>query len=227
MALDLILAGNRLNDKTMICKLDSVVLFRMIRKIYLSTQTRTLCSYGDVITIIHDSDYHQICFRTYKRMSLSSDEFIEILGEIYHTSYDTIETMKYYLDANDIIDLDTNLIHSSVLTSKQIDDMIKYIVREDAIRQLLKLIFDRIRNNDSHIDDEHRQLKLNLPMKLNDLYQTIKELNAFSNEKNKNPNKISFFHFPDKMINTLDTLPNEMLFNIFSYLSWDEILISF
>ncbi|CAF4126247.1 unnamed protein product, partial [Rotaria sp. Silwood1] len=61
----------------------------------------------------------------------------------------------------------------------QIDDMIKYIVREDAIRQLLKLIFDRIRNNDSHIDDEHRQLKLNLPMKLNDLYQTIKELNAF------------------------------------------------
>ncbi|CAF2524405.1 unnamed protein product [Rotaria sp. Silwood2] len=82
MALDLILAGNHLNDKTMICKSDSIVLSCMIRKIYLSTQIQTVCSYGDVITIIHDSDYHQIRFRTYKRMSLSSDEFIEILGEI-------------------------------------------------------------------------------------------------------------------------------------------------
>ncbi|CAF5143148.1 unnamed protein product, partial [Rotaria sp. Silwood1] len=57
--------------------------------------------------------------------------------------------------------------------------MIKYIVREDAIKQLLKLIFNRTRNSDSHIDDEYRQFKLNLPMKLNDLYQTIKKLNAF------------------------------------------------
>ncbi|CAF5061023.1 unnamed protein product [Rotaria sp. Silwood1] len=79
-------------------------------------------------------------------MSLSLDEFIEILGEMYHTSYDTIETIKYYLDANDIIDFDTNLIHSSILT-------------------------------DSRIDEE---FKLNLPMKLNDLYQTIKKLNGFS-----------------------------------------------
>ncbi|CAF4817536.1 unnamed protein product, partial [Rotaria magnacalcarata] len=62
---------------------------------------------GDVITIINDSDYHQIRLRTCTRMSLSSDEFIEIL------------------DANDIIDLDTNLIYSSILTSKQVDDMIK------------------------------------------------------------------------------------------------------
>ncbi|CAF4543453.1 unnamed protein product, partial [Rotaria sp. Silwood2] len=46
-------------------------------------------------------------------------------------------------------------------------------------------------------------------------------------KKNQNPNKISFFHILDKIINTLDTLPNEILFNIFSYLSWDEILISF
>ncbi|CAF4920486.1 unnamed protein product, partial [Rotaria sp. Silwood2] len=62
MALDLILAGNHLNDKTMICKSDSIVLSCMIRKIYLSTQIQTVCSYGDVITIIHDSDYHQIRF---------------------------------------------------------------------------------------------------------------------------------------------------------------------
>ncbi|CAF5017504.1 unnamed protein product [Rotaria sp. Silwood1] len=180
MALDLILVDNRLNGKTMLFQSESIILSRIIRKIYLCTQVRTLCSYGDVITIINDTDYHQIRFRTYKRMSLSLDEFIEILGEMYHTSYDTIETIKYYLDANDIIDLDTNLIHSSILTSKQIDDMIKYIVREDAIRQLLKLIFNRTRNSDSHIDDEYRQFKLNLPMKLNDLYQTIKKLNAFS-----------------------------------------------
>ncbi|CAF3346668.1 unnamed protein product [Rotaria sp. Silwood2] len=179
MALNLILADNRLNGKTIISRSESIILSRMIRKIYLCSQVRTLCSYGDVITIINDSDYHQIRFRTYKRMSLSSDEFIEILGEMYSTFYDTIETMKYYLDADDIIDLDTNLIHSSILTSKQIDDMIKYIVREDAIRQLLKLIFDRTRNSDSNIDDEHRQFKLSLPMKLNDLYQTIKKLNAF------------------------------------------------
>ncbi|CAF5060672.1 unnamed protein product [Rotaria sp. Silwood1] len=131
----------------------------MIRKIYLCTQVRTLYSYGNVITIINDTHYHQICFRTYTRMLLSLDEFIESLGEMYHTSYDTIETIKYYLDANDIIDLDTNLIHSSILTSKQIDDIIKYIVREDARSQLLKLIFNRTFNSDSHIDYEYRQFK--------------------------------------------------------------------
>ncbi|CAF1526836.1 unnamed protein product, partial [Rotaria sp. Silwood1] len=179
MVLDLILVDNRLNGKTMIFQSESIILSRMIRKIYLCTQVRTLCSYGDVITIINDTDYQQIRFRTYKRMSLSLDEFIEIFGEMYHTSYDTIETIKYYLDANDIIDLDTNLIHSSILTSKQIDDIIEYIVREDAIRQLLKLIFNRTYNSDSHIDYEYRQFKLNLPMKLNDLHQTIKKLNGF------------------------------------------------
>lgn len=123
----------------------------------LCTQTRTLCSYGNVITIIKDSDYHQIRLRTCTRMSLSSDEFIQILGEMYHTMYDTIESMKYYLDANDIIDLDTNLIYSSILTSKQIDNMIQYIVREDAIRKLLKLIFDRLRNSDSYMNNEQIQ----------------------------------------------------------------------
>ncbi|CAF4799948.1 unnamed protein product [Rotaria socialis] len=179
MALDLILADNRLTGKITICPPESIILSRMIRKMSLCTQTRTLCSYGDVITIINDSDYHQIRLRTCTRMSLSSDEFIEILGEMYHTTYDTIESMKYYLDANDIIDLDTNLIYSSILTSKQIDDMIKYIVREDAIRQLLKLIFDRTRNSDSYMNNEQIQFKLILPMKLNELYQTIKKLNAF------------------------------------------------
>ncbi|CAF1625727.1 unnamed protein product [Rotaria magnacalcarata] len=179
MALDLILADNRLTGKSTVCPPESIVLSRMIRKISLCTQTRTLCSYGDVITIINDSDYHQIRLRTCTRMSLSSDEFIEILGEMYRTSYDTIESMKYYLDANDIIDLDTNLIYSSILTSKQVDDMIKYIVREDAIRQLLKLIFDRTRNSDSYMNSEQIQFKLILPMKLNELYQTIKKLNAF------------------------------------------------
>ncbi|CAF1326041.1 unnamed protein product, partial [Rotaria sp. Silwood1] len=58
-------------------------------------------------------------------------------------------------------------------------DIIEYIVREDAIRQLLKLIFNRTFNSDSHIDYEYRQFKLNLPMKLNDLHQTIKKLNGF------------------------------------------------
>jgi hypothetical protein len=104
-------------------------------------------------------------------MSLSSDEFIEILGEMYHTSLDTIETMKYYLEANDIIDIDTHILHSSTLTSRDIDEMTKYILHEDAIRELRKLIFDR---------KEYKQLKLILPMKLNELYQPIKKLSAFS-----------------------------------------------
>ncbi|CAF4553692.1 unnamed protein product [Rotaria socialis] len=179
MALDLILVDNRLTGKSTGGPPESIILSRMIQKISLCTQTRTLCSYGDVITIINDSNYHQIRLRTCTRMSLSSDEFIEILGEMYHTSYDTIESMKYYLDANDIIDLDTNLIYSSMLTANQIDDMIKYIVREDAIRQLLKLIFDRARNSDSYMNNEQIQFKLILPMKLNELYQTVKKLNAF------------------------------------------------
>lgn len=174
IALDLILADNRLNGKTTICSPESMILSQMIRKVSRYSQQRILCSYGDIITIINDSDYQQIRLRTHQRMSISLDEFIEILGELYHTSYDTIETMKYYVEANDIIDLDTNLIHSSILTSKQIDDMIRYILREDAIRQLLKLISDRIHHN-----DEHEQYKLKLPEKLNELYQTIRKLNAF------------------------------------------------
>ncbi|CAF5090699.1 unnamed protein product, partial [Rotaria sp. Silwood1] len=51
MVLDLILVDNRLNGKTMIFQSESIILSRMIRKIYLCTQVRTLCSYGDVITI--------------------------------------------------------------------------------------------------------------------------------------------------------------------------------
>ena len=143
----------------------------MLRKIRLCIQIRTLCSYGDVITAINEIDSQQIRLRTFKRMSLSSDEFIEILGEMYHTSLDTIETMKYYLEANDIIDIDTHILHSSTLTSRDIDEMTKYILHEDAIRELRKLIFDR---------KEYKQLKLILPMKLNELYQPIKKLSAFS-----------------------------------------------
>ncbi|CAF5159215.1 unnamed protein product, partial [Rotaria sp. Silwood1] len=56
MVLDLILVDNRLNGKTMIFQSESIILSRMIRKIYLCTQVRTLCSYGDVITIINDTD---------------------------------------------------------------------------------------------------------------------------------------------------------------------------
>jgi hypothetical protein len=174
MALNLILADNRLNGTTILCRSKSLILSCMLRKIRLCIQTRTLCSYGDIITTINEVDYQQIRLRTFKRMSLSSDEFIEILGEMYHTSVDTIETMKYYLEANEVIDLDTNLIHPPTLTSREIDEMTKYILHEDAIRELKKVIFDRKRNN------EYIQLKLVLPMKLNELYQPIKKLNAFS-----------------------------------------------
>jgi hypothetical protein len=178
MALDLILADNRLNGITMICQPESLVLSCMLRKLLMCTQERILCSYGDVITAINDPDYHQIRLRTFNRMSLLSDEFIEILGEIYHTSHDTIDTMKYYLEANEVIDMDTNLIHPSTL--EQTDDMIKYILREDAIRQLLKLLSDRKRNNDNDIINEGIQFKLTLPTKLQELYQPIKKLKAFS-----------------------------------------------
>jgi len=112
-------------------------------------------------------------------MSLSSDEFIEIIGEMYQTSYDIIETMNYYVEAYDVIDIDTNLLlHSSVLSLDKIDNMIKYILHEDAIRQLIKLIFNRKHNND--LNNKNRQFKLILPRKLNDLYQPIKKLNNFS-----------------------------------------------
>jgi hypothetical protein len=174
MALNLILVDNRLNGTTILCRSKSLILSCMLRKIRLCIQIRTLCSYGDVITTINEIDSQQIHLRTLKRMSLSSDEFIEILGEIYHTSLDTIETMKYYLEANDIIDMNTNLIHRSILKSKEIDEITKYILHEDAIRELRKLIFNRKQNN------EYIQLKLVLPMKLNELYQPIKKLNTFS-----------------------------------------------
>ena len=180
MALDLVLADHRLNGRTTIYQPESLILSRMIRRIFLCTQERTLCSYGDIIATINEFDYHQIHLRTLKRISLSRDEFIEIIGELYHTSYDTIETMKFYLEAHDVIDPDTNLIHSSTLTIKQIDDRIKYVLREDAIRLLLKLIFDRTRNSDANMYNEYLQLKLVLPEKLNELYQLIRKLNIFS-----------------------------------------------
>ncbi|CAF1561008.1 unnamed protein product [Adineta steineri] len=179
MALDLIFADNRLNGITTICRSESLILSCMLRKILKCTQIRMLCSYADVITTLNESDSHQIHLRTFKRISLSSDEFIEIIGEMYNTSYETIETMKYYLEANDIIDMNTNLIHSSIRISKQIDEMIKYIFYEDAIRLLLKLIVDRKHMNDNDINNEYKQFKLNLPIKLNELYQSIKKLNAF------------------------------------------------
>jgi hypothetical protein len=177
MALDLILADNRLNAITMICRSESLIISCMLRKILMCIQTRTLCSYADVITGINDSDSNQIRLRTFHRMCLSSDEFIEILGEMYQIYYDTIESMKYYLEANDVIDIHTNLIHSS--TSEQIDDMMKYILREDAIRLLLKLIFYRKRDSYDEMNNEQRKFQLILPPKLNELYQPIKKLNAF------------------------------------------------
>ena len=178
MALNLILADTRLIGTTILCRSESLILSCMLRKIRLCVQMRTLCSYGDVMTTINEADYQQIRLRTLKRMSLSSDEFIEILGEIYHTSYDTIENMKYYLEAKDIIDMNTNVIHPSTLSVTDIDQMTKYILHEEAIRQLRILIFDRRRHND--MNNEHRQFKLVLPMRLNELYQPIKKLHAFS-----------------------------------------------
>jgi hypothetical protein len=176
MVLNLILADNRLNGITILSRSESLILSCMLQKIRMCIQTRTLCSYGDIITTINEPDYHQIHLRTFQRMSLSSDEFIEIIGELYQTSYDRIETIKYYLEAHDVIDIDTNLIYPSTL--KQIDQMIKYILHEDAIRQLIKLIFDRKRNRD--LNNEYRKFQLILPMKLNELYQPIKKLSAFS-----------------------------------------------
>ena len=178
MILNLILADSRLNGTTLICRSDSLILSCMLRKIHRCLQARTLCSYGDVITTINEADHHQIRLRTINHMSLSSDEFIEILGEIYHTSSDPIETMKSYLDAHDILDMDTNLLHPSNLTSIDVEDMTKYLLHEDAIRQLRRLIFDRKRHHDSN--NEQRQFKLNLPSRFNEFYQPIKKLNAFS-----------------------------------------------
>lgn len=178
MILNLILADSRLNGTTLICRSESLIFSCMLRKIRRCIQPRTLCSYGDVITTINEADHQQIRLRTLNRMSLSSDEFIEILGEIYHTSSDTIEAMKYYLEAHDVLDMDTNLLHPSTLTSNDIEEMTKYLLHEDAIRQLKRLVFDRKRHNDSN--HEHRQFKLNLPTKLNEFYQPIRKLNAFS-----------------------------------------------
>lgn len=179
MILNLILADSRLNGNTLICRSDSLILSCMLRKIHRCIQTRTLCSYGDVITTISEVDHQQIRLRTLTHMSLSSDEFIEILGEIYRTSSDTIETMKYYLDVHDVLDMDTNLLHPSNLTSNDIDNMTKYLLHEDAIRQLKRLIFDRNQHHDD-LNSEQKQFKLNLPNKLNEFYQPIKKLNAFS-----------------------------------------------
>ncbi|UJR31391.1 hypothetical protein I4U23_018885 [Adineta vaga] len=179
LAFDLILADYRLNGITNLCRSESLTLSCILRKILKCTQLRTLCTYADVLTILNESDSHQIHFRTIQRMCLSFDEFIEILGEMYHTCYELMDTMKYYLEANDILDVETNLIHSSILTSKQIDDMMKYIVREDAIRFVWKLIFDQERNHSKDVNDKYKQFTLVLPTKLNDLYQPIKKLNAF------------------------------------------------
>ncbi|CAF0920812.1 unnamed protein product [Adineta ricciae] len=177
MAIDLVLADYRLNGLTNLCRSDSILLSCKIRKILKCTQTRTLCSYADILTTLNESNSTtQIHFRTITRVCLSSDEFIEILGEMYQTCYATMETLKYYLEASDIIDTETNLIHSSVSTSKQLDELMKYILYEDAIRLVCKFISDQQRNN---INDEDKQLTLILPAKLNDLYQPIKKLSAF------------------------------------------------
>jgi hypothetical protein len=181
MALDLILVDNRLNGQLMLCRSDSLVLSCMLRKVHLCTRERTLCFYGDVINALNQSNSEEIHLRTFERMSLSSDEFIEIIGEIYDSSSDTIDTMKYYIEARDIIDTDTNLILPSNITSRHVDDSIKYVHREDAIRHLLKLIFDRKRDNEQDmINNERIQLKLELPTKFNQLYQPIKKLNHLS-----------------------------------------------
>lgn len=174
MALNLIFVDNRLNGTTNLCRSDSLILSCILRKIHLCTQIRTLCSYNDILTTINEPDSHQIHLRTYKRMSLSFDEFIEIIGELYQISIDRFETMKYYFQAIDVMDIDAHLIHSSILTGKSIDDMMKYILHEDAIREIEKLIFNRKKTN------EYKHLKLILPKKLNDLYQPIQKLNAFS-----------------------------------------------
>ncbi|CAF0923040.1 unnamed protein product [Adineta ricciae] len=177
MAIDLVLADYRLNGLTNLCRSDSLLLSCKIRKILKCTQTRTLCSYADILTTLNESNSTtQIHFRTITRVCLSSDEFIEILGEMYQTCYATMETLKYYLEASDIIDTETNLIHSSVSTSKQLDELMKYILYEDAIRLVCKCTSDQQRNN---VNDEDKQLTLILPVKLNDLYQPIKKLSAF------------------------------------------------
>lgn len=178
LILNLILADSRLTGTTLICRSESLILSCMLRKIRRCIQSRVLCSYGDVITTINEADHQQIRLRTLTHMCLSSDEFIEILGEIYNTSSDTIEAMKFYLEAHDVLDMDTNLLHPSNLTANEIEDMTKYLLHEDAIRQLKKLIIDRSRHDDSN--NQQRQFKLNLPTKLNEFYQPIRKLNAFS-----------------------------------------------
>lgn len=165
MGLNLILVDNRLNGITNFCRSNSLILSCMLRKIHLCTQYRTLCSSIDVLQTINETNCEQIHLRTYKQMSLSSDEFLEIIGELYQISSNIFKRIKYYFDASDVIDLNTNLLYI-----KNIENLMKYILHDDAIREIKQLIFDRERN------DEYKQMKLILPKTLNDLYQPIKKL---------------------------------------------------
>ena len=94
-----------------------------------------------------------------------------------------VDTMKYYIEAKEVIDTDSNLLLPSRLSSRHLDDLIKYIQREDAIRQVLKLLFDRKRDNDQDMmSGERAQLKLELPLKFDQLYEPIKKLNHLSEQ---------------------------------------------
>ena len=180
MALDLTYVDNRLNGSSTICRPESLILSCMLRRVHLCARERTLCSYGNVLNAFNDPDYERLRLRTWTRISLSLDEFIEILGEIYYMSASTVETMPCYLQASEIVDVDTNLIRSRDLTLAQTDDMIKYVLREDAIRQLIKLLADRQRHDAHDSFNERVQFNLILPDKFNELYQSVKKLSSYS-----------------------------------------------
>lgn len=181
--MNLFLADNRLNGQMNICHPQSIIFSCMLRKLRLCLQARLLCSYNDIFDIMSENDFHRIHLRTFTYQSLSFDEFIEILGEIYEQSSAKLDHMNTYFESKDVLDLDTNLLLSS-LTINEFEQLTKYIRYEDAIRQICRLIYDRKRNLHTN---ECSQLKLNLPTKLNEFYQPIKKLNSFSK-------KFSFIH---------------------------------
>lgn len=180
MALDLTYVDNRLNGSITICRPESLILSCMLRRVHLCARERILCSYGHVLAAFNDSDYQRLRLRTWKRISLSMDEFIEILGEAYYMSAGTVESMPCYLQASEIMDVDTNVIRSRDLTYASTDDMIKYVLREDAIRRLIKLLADRTRRDAYDSFNERVHYNLILPDKFNDLYRSVKKLSSYS-----------------------------------------------
>jgi hypothetical protein len=81
--------------------------------------------------------------------------------------------MRVYINVDDILKMKTNRRRSSTMN---MDDDIyrKYILLEDAIRQLIQLISQQRRVNEQNMNS------IDLPCLYHDLYRTIRELEHLS-----------------------------------------------